>query len=168
MQPNNYDVVLQAKAKLGKYLTEKCYSEHYQQLFFNHFVKSFFIPTLLSKVWYFQSTISRRTLKPMFILSYSLRSVSKPFYSLCMYNFVSDDLVNNFTIQCNYWVKHYTKRVILFPCTQGMVLTLLNMSDHSCLISLLDVLQWEASHYCSFLADLVVSCVSLRQALLAD
>ena len=35
--------ILQAGAKLGKYLKENYYFEHYQQLSSNFFVKSFFI-----------------------------------------------------------------------------------------------------------------------------
>ena len=31
MQPHNFNDILQAKAKQGKYLQEKCYSEHYPQ-----------------------------------------------------------------------------------------------------------------------------------------
>ena len=47
---DNYDEILQAEAKLEKYLKGKCYSEHYQQLSFNYFLKSFIFPKLLSKV----------------------------------------------------------------------------------------------------------------------
>ena len=36
-QPDNCDEILQAKAKLEKYLKEKCSSEHYQQLSFKYF-----------------------------------------------------------------------------------------------------------------------------------
>ena len=38
-QPHNLNDNLQAKAKSGKYLIEKCQSEHYQQLFFKYYVK---------------------------------------------------------------------------------------------------------------------------------
>ena len=29
-QPDNFDEILQAKAKLGKYIMKKCYSEYYK------------------------------------------------------------------------------------------------------------------------------------------
>ena len=32
-QPGNFEEILKAKASLGKYLREKCYAEHYQQLY---------------------------------------------------------------------------------------------------------------------------------------
>ena len=49
-QPDNFDEILQAKETLGKYLNEKCYSEHCQQLSFKYFVKSILILKLLLKV----------------------------------------------------------------------------------------------------------------------
>ena len=49
-QPDNFDEILQANAQLGKYLKEKCLSEHFQQLSFKYLVKSFSIPKLLWKV----------------------------------------------------------------------------------------------------------------------
>ena len=49
-QPDNFDEILLAKAKLRKYLKEKCYSELHQQLSFKYFMKSYLIPKLLSKV----------------------------------------------------------------------------------------------------------------------
>ena len=64
MQPDNFDEILQAKAKLRKYLKEKCYSELHQQSSFKYFVKSFFIPKSLSKASEIQTTISRVTLYP--------------------------------------------------------------------------------------------------------
>ena len=47
-QPNNFDEILQEKAKLGKYSKEKWYSEHNQQLPFKHFVESYLISKLSS------------------------------------------------------------------------------------------------------------------------
>ena len=47
MQPDNVDEILQAKATLGNYLKEKCYSKHYQHFSFkyipqdNNFWKNF-------------------------------------------------------------------------------------------------------------------------------
>ena len=38
-----FDEILQANAHVEKYLNEKCSSEHYQQLSFKYFVKSFSI-----------------------------------------------------------------------------------------------------------------------------
>ena len=46
MLPDNYDEILRAETKLEKYLKGKYYSEHYQQLSFSFFVKSFFSPKL--------------------------------------------------------------------------------------------------------------------------
>ena len=46
----DFDEILQAKANPGKYLEQKCYSEHYQQLPFKYFEKSVFIPKVLLKV----------------------------------------------------------------------------------------------------------------------
>ena len=42
-QPDNFDEILQVKAKLGKYLMEKYYSEHNQQLSIKYFAKAFLI-----------------------------------------------------------------------------------------------------------------------------
>ena len=49
-QPLNFDDIMQEKAKSGKYLMEKCQSEHYLQLSFKYFVKSLSMSKLLSKV----------------------------------------------------------------------------------------------------------------------
>ena len=49
-QPDNFDEIFLLKAWLAKYLKEKCWSEHYQQLSFKYLVKSFSIQKLLSKV----------------------------------------------------------------------------------------------------------------------
>ena len=46
--PNNIKNSLQAKAKLGKCLMEKCLSEHHLRLSFKHFVKPFLIWKVLS------------------------------------------------------------------------------------------------------------------------
>ena len=46
-QPDNFDEILQANAHVERYLKEKCSSEHYQQLSFKYFVKSFSILKLL-------------------------------------------------------------------------------------------------------------------------
>ena len=43
-QHKDYNEILYAKAELGKYLMEKCYSEHFQNLSFKIFAKSFLIP----------------------------------------------------------------------------------------------------------------------------
>ena len=45
------------RPKYGRYLKEKCSSEHCQQLSVNFFVKSFLIPKLLSKASSIQTTI---------------------------------------------------------------------------------------------------------------
>ena len=37
--PDNFDEILEAKAKWWKYFMEKCQSEYYQQLSFKYFVK---------------------------------------------------------------------------------------------------------------------------------
>ena len=50
-----------------KYLKEKCWSKHYQQLSFKYFVKSFSIQKLWSKVSEFQPTISRGTPKYLWV-----------------------------------------------------------------------------------------------------
>ena len=49
-QPDIVDEISQAKTKFWKYSMKKCYSEHYQQLSFKYFVKSFLIRKLSSKV----------------------------------------------------------------------------------------------------------------------
>ena len=49
-QLDNFNVLLLAKAKFGKHLTEKSSAELYQLLSFKYFMKLFFIPTLLAKV----------------------------------------------------------------------------------------------------------------------
>ena len=54
---------IQAFVQLAKYLKEKCWSEHYQQLSFKYFVKSFSIPLLSSKEPSIQTTIPGWTLK---------------------------------------------------------------------------------------------------------
>ena len=46
----NGDDISVNKAKLEKYLKEKFYSEHYPQLSFKYFVRSFLIGMLLLKV----------------------------------------------------------------------------------------------------------------------
>ena len=38
-QPDNFEEIFQILAQLAKYLKEKCWSEHYQQLSFKYFVK---------------------------------------------------------------------------------------------------------------------------------
>ena len=43
--------ILMKSRKLGKYFKEKCYSEDYQQLFFEYFVKPFLVSKLLLKVF---------------------------------------------------------------------------------------------------------------------
>ena len=60
--PDDFDEILQAKANLGIYLKEKCYSEHYKRLSLIYFKKSVSIPKLLSKVSKIQTTLSRRNL----------------------------------------------------------------------------------------------------------
>ena len=42
-KPDTFDERLQAKVKLGKYMKNKCYLEHYQQLSFKYFVKTVLI-----------------------------------------------------------------------------------------------------------------------------
>ena len=49
-QPDNFDEILQANTHVERYLKEKCSSEHYQQLSFKYFIKSFLILKLLEKV----------------------------------------------------------------------------------------------------------------------
>ena len=38
-QPDNFEEIFQVLAQLAKYLKEKSWSEHYQQLSFKYFVK---------------------------------------------------------------------------------------------------------------------------------
>ena len=49
-KPDNFDKILQEKAKLGKYLMEKYQLEHHQKFSFKDFVKPFSFRKLLSKV----------------------------------------------------------------------------------------------------------------------
>ena len=62
-QPDDFDDIFPAFAQLAKYLKEKCWLEHYQQLSFYYLVKSFSIQKLSWKVPSMQTTISGWTLK---------------------------------------------------------------------------------------------------------
>ena len=58
-QPDNFGEIFQAKAELGKYLTEKCWSECHQNISFKYSVDSNLIYKLLLKVLKIQTTIQK-------------------------------------------------------------------------------------------------------------
>ena len=70
-QPGDFDEILLSKARLEKYLKEKCYSKQYQQYSFNYFSTSFLILGLSSKVSFVQTTISIQTIKHKWVNSLS-------------------------------------------------------------------------------------------------
>ena len=59
---SKFDEIFLTKAELGKYLKEKCWSEHHLQLSFKYFAKYFFISKLLSKGAWIQTIISKKIL----------------------------------------------------------------------------------------------------------
>ena len=58
-EPHKFCEIFHRKPSLEIYLKEKCSSDHYQQLSFQYFAKSFLISRLLSKVSEKQTTILR-------------------------------------------------------------------------------------------------------------